>query len=53
MPEGLPPGLAIDPDTGDVTGEPQATGAYTFTVRVIDATGLIEYVSDTITVNPA
>ncbi|MFO1323976.1 MAG: beta-propeller fold lactonase family protein [Burkholderiales bacterium] len=35
----LPPGLAISPDIGVVSGKPTTTGTYSFTARVMDGTG--------------
>jgi hypothetical protein len=35
----LPPGLALDPSTGEVTGTPTLSGAFTFTLYVEDAFG--------------
>lgn len=35
----LPPGLALNPTTGALTGSPASAGAYTFTVTVVDAAG--------------
>lgn len=36
----LPAGLAIDPETGEITGTPTTAGEYAFAVRVTDANGL-------------
>ncbi|MFD0787884.1 Ig domain-containing protein, partial [Micromonospora azadirachtae] len=36
----LPPGLAVDPATGLLSGTPTTPGDYAFTVRVTDASGL-------------
>lgn len=33
----LPPGLALNPATGQITGTPSASGSYSFTARVQDA----------------
>lgn len=35
----LPPGLALDPGTGALSGVPTAPGEWTFTLRVTDAGG--------------
>jgi hypothetical protein len=35
----LPPGLALDPSTGRLTGTPTASGSYQFLAGVTDATG--------------
>ena len=35
----LPPGLTLNPSTGLLDGTPTAAGSYTFTVRVVDASG--------------
>ena len=35
----LPPGLALDPETGLLGGTPEAAGAFSFTVRATDADG--------------
>lgn len=33
----LPPGLALDPNTGEITGTPAASGTYSFTISVTDS----------------
>jgi len=45
---GLPPGLALDPGTGRLSGTPSGSGSFSFTVTVMDQDGLI--VSQTYTV---
>jgi hypothetical protein len=35
----LPPGIALDPATGNITGEGTTAGAYAFTVTITDAAG--------------
>jgi hypothetical protein len=35
----LPPGLTLNPSTGEISGVPTAAGSYTFTVQVTDAHG--------------
>jgi hypothetical protein len=35
----LPTGLTLDPDTGAITGTPEALGTFTFTVQVTDSSG--------------
>lgn len=35
----LPPGLVLDPETGDIIGMPTAEGLYAFTVLAFDASG--------------
>lgn len=35
----LPPGLVLDPDTGDIIGMPTTDGLYAFTVLAFDASG--------------
>jgi len=36
----LPPGLSMDPATGQVTGIPEVSGNYSFTLSVTDASGI-------------
>lgn len=33
----LPPGLALDPDTGEISGSPTTPGDYSFTIQVTGA----------------
>ncbi len=35
----LPPGLLLSPATGEISGVPNATGSFTFTVSAVDFTG--------------
>ncbi len=37
--DALPPGLVLDSATGQISGAPEATGAFAFTVRATDADG--------------
>jgi uncharacterized repeat protein (TIGR02543 family) len=46
----LPPGVSLDPTTGQVSGVPTTAGTYTFTVRVTDANGVFKEIVVTITV---
>ncbi len=36
----LPPGLTLNPQTGEISGVPTATGSYSLTVRITDSSGL-------------
>jgi hypothetical protein len=48
----LPPGLALDPDSGVISGTPTTAGIYQFTIGTVDAdfcTGSVDY---TIIINP-
>ena len=47
----LPPGLALGPSTGVISGSPTATGRFTFTVNVKDSATPPADVSQTFTVN--
>ena len=49
----LPPGLALSPTTGVITGTPATTGTFPFEVLVADTRGVTAKVHLTITVYPA
>ncbi|MBQ1074981.1 fibronectin type III domain-containing protein [Micromonospora sp. C31] len=49
----LPPGLTLDPVTGNLTGLPSVAGSYAFTVRVTDAFGLSDTQDFRMVVQPA
>jgi len=36
---GLPPGLSLNADTGEIHGAPTTVGAYTFSIRAVNAAG--------------
>ena len=48
----LPPGLALDRDTGLITGVPTVPGTYTYTLVVRDAQGAVRQIPVTHTINP-
>ena len=48
----LPPGLTLNPSTGEISGTPTAAGTSTFTVRVQDGGGLSDTQALSITINP-
>jgi hypothetical protein len=47
----LPAGLSLNPNTGVLSGAPEARGAYTFTISVTDSTGTIGLRTYSFTVN--
>ena len=47
----LPAGLALNPNTGEITGKPTATGTYKFTVKLVDVDGEIATKEETLVVN--
>ena len=56
----LPAGLALDPNTGDITGTPSGTGVSNFTIRATDSLNnvgsrayTVNIGTNTLTVNPA
>ena len=46
----VPPGLVVNPATGQITGTPTASGTFTFTAQFRSPSGLIDYRTVTITV---
>ena len=48
---GLPAGLNLNPNTGEITGTPTATGVFTWTVKLIDNAGEWSTKVESITVN--
>lgn len=48
----LPPGLALDRLTGQITGVPTAPGTYNYTLIVRDAQGAVRSIPVTQTINP-
>jgi large repetitive protein len=48
----LPPGLALDPATGAITGIPQSAGSFPLRLSVLDGKGRVQAVEFTITVDP-
>ena len=49
----LPPGLTLNPQTGDVEGSPTVPGTYTFTVVATDSVGNTAEREHRIVINPA
>lgn len=56
----LPTGLALNPNTGAVTGTPSTVGAYSFTIKAQDASGCsgtqsysVQIACPTVSLNPA
>ncbi len=47
----LPAGLALNPNTGEITGKPTATGTFKFTVKLVDVDGEIATKEETLVVN--
>lgn len=47
----LPPGLILNPATGELTGTPTAAGTYSVNLRVRDALGTSREVVDEVTIN--
>jgi hypothetical protein len=49
----LPPGLQLDPETGELSGSPSEQGTFTFTVQVQDTAGATGTASLSLSVGPA
>jgi large repetitive protein len=51
----FPPGLTINPSTGQISGTPTTAGTFTFTVEVINSNSVNTslFTPETITINPA
>ncbi len=47
----LPIGLAMNPNTGEITGTPTVTGTFTFAVKLVDTSGEFSIKTETITIN--
>lgn len=50
---GLPPGLQLNPSTGEISGTPTAEGTYPITVMVTDNSGAMASQNYTFTINPS
>jgi len=50
---GAPPGISINPSTGQITGTPTASGTFNFTAQAKDTAGGSGTQSFSITINPA
>lgn len=49
----LPPGLALDPNSGVISGTPNTPGIYQFTIGAVDSIFCVGSVAYTIIINPA
>jgi hypothetical protein len=49
----LPGGISLDPQTGSLSGTPDATGNFSFSIDAYDAWGVKSSASDSITINVA